>query len=79
MQAIHLGSRRVPRKLLERLGAQTLLEIGLGKLKEIQRIRGVQSVFAVSYADRELRDVTVKVADRRLSVRTLPARHVQRP
>ncbi|MFN0196229.1 MAG: cytidylyltransferase domain-containing protein [Planctomycetaceae bacterium] len=57
VQAIHLGSRRVPRKLLERLGEQTLLEIGLEKLKEVERLRGVPSLFAVSYEDHELREI----------------------
>lgn len=57
VQAIHLGSRRVPRKLLEKFGEQTLLEIGLAKLQVVERVRGVRSLFAVSYEDRVLCDV----------------------
>lgn len=54
IQAIHLNSRRVPRKLLAKLGDTTLLEIGLAKLRQVEQQRGVPSLFAVSYADQVL-------------------------
>lgn len=73
VQAIHLGSRRVPRKLLENVGEQSLLEIGLSKLKALQRVRNVAAVFAVSYADRELREAIDAQGFERIEIGTVAA------
>lgn len=54
LQAIHLNSQRVPRKMLARVGEKTLLEIGLEKLRQVHLERRVPILFAVSYEDQEL-------------------------
>lgn len=73
VQAIHLGSRRVPRKLLEPVGDHSLLEIGLSKLKALESLRDVSSVFAVSYADRELREAIDAQGFERIEIGTVAA------
>lgn len=57
VQAIHLSSRRVPRKLLERIGDRTLVEWGLQRLTQVQLLRNVSALIAVSYEDRPLREL----------------------
>ena len=57
LQAIHLNSQRVPHKLLEPIGCQTLLQIGLGKLQQLQQATGVHVLMAVSYQDQALCDL----------------------
>jgi hypothetical protein len=56
-QLIHLGSRRFPRKILERLGTRTLLDRGLDLLRSVRDECGVEVFVGVASSETELVDV----------------------
>lgn len=54
LQAAHLASKRIPNKLLERVGGVRLIDSGLELLRQVERPTGAIAILMAPQADKEL-------------------------